>query len=255
MKNIYIAANWKMNKTKKEAIDFIKSLNYFNESYNQDHIKQIICPVALHLDTLKHTVNTPKIKLGAQNCSEQNNGAYTGEISTEMLSDLGIDYCIIGHSERRQYYYETDNLIGKKYLKLKNAGITSIICIGENLSQREENKTNEVIETQLKGIFENISLDLNHNFLIAYEPVWAIGTGKTASPEMAQEVHAFIRNWFKQNYSDEIADSIPVLYGGSVKPDNLKELLLQKDIDGGLIGGASLDIISYTQLLNIAGDL
>lgn len=255
MRKIYIAANWKMNKNKAEALAFIQQLNSFNQSYSKPKVEQIICPPSLYLDTLITNRTNQNIKLGAQNCSEQNNGAYTGEISVQMLADITSEYCIIGHSERRQYYGETDELIQKKYLKLKEKQICSIICIGENLSERENNQTIQVISKQLSAIFKDLTLDSNFNFVIAYEPVWAIGTGKTASPEMAQEVHKFIREWFIKHYSKEIAELVPILYGGSAKPDNLKSLLLQEDIDGGLIGGAALDIKSYTEMLIIAGEL
>ncbi|HPY97314.1 MAG TPA: triose-phosphate isomerase [Candidatus Cloacimonadota bacterium] len=252
MRPIYIAGNWKMNKSLVESNAFFEELVSFNKSFNSKRIVQIVCPSYIYLEKTKEITRGSNICIGAQNCSEQDNGAFTGEISVEMLKGLNIEYCIVGHSERRQFYAETDNLIQQKYLKLKAQGIIAIICIGETLTEREANKTFSVIESQLEGIFKGFdSLD-NNTFLIAYEPVWAIGTGKTASPEQAQEVHQFIRNWFEKKYNKEIANGIAILYGGSVKPSNIKELLSCPDIDGGLIGGASLDLKSYTEMVSIA---
>lgn len=254
MRKIYIAGNWKMNKTSAETTTFLNELVQFNQNWQSDQVVQIICPPFLYLESAKKTVLNSNIFIGAQNCSDQNNGAYTGEISVLMLKDIQMDYCIIGHSERRQFYGETDTLIQKKYLKLKESNIKAIICIGETLSEREANRTFDIIDTQLSGIFKEIHLEETESLLIAYEPVWAIGTGKTATPEQAQEVHQYIRNWFNDRYNKEIAENIAILYGGSVKPDNIKELLACADIDGGLIGGAALDIESYKKMLMTAGE-
>ncbi len=254
MRKIFIAGNWKMNKSSAETQSFLEKLNQFNQNWHSDQVIQIICPPFLYLETAKKAVLNTAVCIGAQNCSEQNNGAFTGEISVQMLKDIQMDYCIIGHSERRQYYGETDQLIQKKYLKLKESDIKAIICIGETLAEREAGNTFEVINTQLSGIFDQLELNDTNSLVIAYEPVWAIGTGKTATPEQAQEVHHYIRNWFKKHYNTEIADQIAILYGGSVKPDNIKELLACPDIDGGLIGGASLDIDSYQKMLITAGE-
>ncbi|MDD2650910.1 MAG: triose-phosphate isomerase [Candidatus Cloacimonetes bacterium] len=252
MRKIYIAGNWKMNKSCAETVLFLNSLIDFNNSYESEKIEQIICPPFIYLEKAKEITANSVIKIGAQNCSEQDNGAYTGEVSANMLKDIKVEYCIIGHSERREYYGENDKLIQSKYLKLKEHGIVSIICIGETLDERESGNTFEVIKLQLEGIFDGIDTVESDTFVLAYEPVWAIGTGKTATPEQAQEVHHFIRTWLKEKYNKQSADSIAILYGGSVKPSNIKELLSCPDIDGGLIGGASLDNESYKDMLTIA---
>lgn len=254
MKKLFIAGNWKMNKSSSEMVEFMNSLLSFQDEV-KDQIEQIICPTYLCLNEAKSLVCSSRIKIGAQNVSEQENGAYTGEISAQMLKNIGMDYCIIGHSERRQYHYESDWLIGEKYLKLKKYDIIPIICVGETLEQRESNLTEKVIRQQLQGIFNDKMIDQNEKILIAYEPVWAIGTGKTATPQMAQEVHNLIRNWLIINYNDDTAEKIPILYGGSVKPDNIQELMSQDDIDGALIGGASLDAEAYKKMLKIAGEI
>ena len=254
MKKVYIAGNWKMNKSLNETISFLEILKD-NQSVVKDNVVQIICPPNLFLVAAKEIAQATKIMIGAQNVSEKDNGAFTGEISTQMLQECRIDYCIIGHSERRQFYHENDALIGDKYLALKQKGIIPIICVGETLEQRESNQTEEVIRHQLQGIFKDKSLTENDFLLIAYEPVWAIGTGRTATPEIAQEVHHFIRNWLSVNFNHIVANNIPLLYGGSVKPDNIKELLMQDDIEGALIGGASLDISSYIKMIELAGEI
>lgn len=254
MRKIIIAANWKMNKNKADAISFIDDLLKFNDDYSAEKVIQLVCPPNLYLDALNERCLDTDIYIGAQNCSQYDNGAYTGEISVEMLNDLNLKYCIIGHSERRQIFNETNEMIYEKFCKLIDANITPVLCIGETLQEREQNLTFDVIQHQLSSIF-NHSNSIGHDFVIAYEPVWAIGTGKTASPEQAQEVHHFIRNWFETKYSADFANSISILYGGSVKPDNIKELLSQQDIDGGLIGGAALDIQSYKKMLSIAGEI
>lgn len=187
--------------------------------------------------------------MGAQDVSSHKNGAYTGEVSAAQLRSLGIRYCIIGHSERRQYHAETDALIREKLLRLQENEIIPILCIGETLAQREQGSTKQVILSQLEGCFDEIEMPAGAEAVIAYEPVWAIGTGKTATASQAQEVHALIRDWLTSRFGSQTAQNIHILYGGSVKPDNIRELLAQKDIDGGLIGGAALQLDSYLAML------
>ncbi len=254
MKKLYIAGNWKMNKNEQETAEYFTQLLLVQDQV-QDSIEQIICPPFLYLHSSKKLTQISKIIIGAQNVSDRENGAFTGEISAQMLKDMGITHCIIGHSERRQYFHESNELIGKKYIILKKYGIIPIICIGETLEQRESGHTNNVLREQLEGIFRDKVIQEDEQLLIAYEPVWAIGTGKTATPDMAQEVHSLIRNWLIINYNHSTAERIPLLYGGSVKPDNIQELMNQDDIDGALIGGASLEITSYIKMIELAGEI
>lgn len=205
-----------------------------------------IAPQAIHIPILKDlSFSLGKIKVGAQNASENENGAFTGEISCSSLADLGIEFVIIGHSERRTLYKETNELLNQKIKKAFEHNLKVIYCVGETLTEREANQTFKVLEEQIKNGLKDIAF--NSNLLVAYEPVWAIGTGKTASPEQAEEAHLFIRNELKKLYPGKERD-IPILYGGSVKPSNFMELLMKPNIDGGLIGGASLKAEDYNQL-------
>lgn len=252
MKKVLVAGNWKMYKDYASAETFIKELVQWSNQTISTNTEILICAPFVYLDALKKlTVATP-IKIGAQNVSHEEQGAFTGEIAAAMLASINIDYCIIGHSERRQYYFETNSLIQKKYLRLLEHNIQPIVCIGESLAQREHNETKQVIINQMQEIFSGISQDNMQNLIIAYEPIWAIGTGKTATPEIAQEVHSFIRSWLVEHCNPTIADQTTILYGGSVKPDNLKSLLLEDDIEGGLIGGASLSCKDFISMIEIA---
>ena len=243
-----IAGNWKMNKLFSEADDFFDSIvEYVADFDDLNHTEILICPPSLYLElATDYTIDLP-IRIGAQNASEHSFGAYTGEISPQMISAMGVDFCIIGHSERRKYYCETDEIINRKLKNVQDAGLIPIFCVGETLQQREDNKTNSVILRQLEKGLKNI--EIQKNLYIAYEPVWAIGTGKTATSEQAEKVHSLIRKWLKENYSDEVADNTPILYGGSVKPENIEELLSQKNINGALIGGASLDSEKFMKII------
>jgi triosephosphate isomerase (TIM) len=249
MRKTVIAGNWKMNQTFSEAIKFTEICNEYLKDNNSLDVIPIICPPALFLAEMQKQ-SQGFLKIGAQNVSEHNDGAFTGEISAKMLSSIPIEFCIIGHSERRQLFHETDEMINKKLHKLIESGIKPIICVGETLEEREAEITKQIISQQLEGVFANISL--TNDMMIAYEPVWAIGTGRTATPEQAQEIHAFIRAWLLSKTEERVAQQIPILYGGSVKPENIKSLLQQLDIDGGLIGGASLDVNSYLEMIEIA---
>ena len=237
----YFVGNWKMNKTFSELETFIK-----NVPLSDCH--QWIAPQMIHLHALREMTKTRSpIKVGSQNHCHVEVGAFTGETSFLELKELGIDFTIVGHSERRQYYNETNQTVAQKVkLSLKN-NIPSILCVGETLEERENGKTLQIIETQLREGLTEINSSEYKQLLIAYEPVWAIGTGKTASPDQAQEVHDFIRKTL-ENIFGPMAQTTPILYGGSVKPDNVSELMGKNDIDGALIGGASISPESYNQL-------
>ncbi len=253
MRKIIIAGNWKMNMLFTEVEDFLDELTDNLEAKEMGAVDVIVCPPSVYLEVSSDIADDSKFFIGAQNVNDNVSGAYTGEISAAMLRSMDIPYCIIGHSERRKYYAESDEIINAKLKKLHENEMIPIFCIGETLEQREQNITEDIILSQLSGGLKDISID--DNVVIAYEPVWAIGTGKTATPEQAQEIHLLIRNWLKENYSKEISEQISILYGGSMKPENVKELLSQPDIDGGLIGGAALDVSKFSQMIETAVEL
>ncbi len=252
MRKIIVAGNWKMNKTYSEAVDFTTELIAALNLLNLTNVIPVICPPAVYLNDCCTLGFSNELKVAAQDVSRHESGAYTGEISVAMLASLGVDYCLIGHSERRAYHHETDEIIKEKLLRLTENWLIPIICIGEKEEEREKGTTSEVIVNQLNRVLKGYEITDPKRLVIAYEPVWAIGTGKTATPDMAQEVHALIRSWLRDNYSSEIADEITILYGGSIKPDNFSDLLKQPDIDGGLIGGASLKLDDFKRLLETA---
>jgi triosephosphate isomerase len=248
MRKNVIAGNWKMNNDLKESEKLIVELKNLlqNEKPNCD---VIVCPPFTSLSEASRLVSGSSIKLGAQNMHFEENGAFTGEISASMLKSVGCEYVILGHSERRHIFGESDEVINKKIKKALAAGLKPIFCIGELLEERENGTTNDVVKRQvLKGL-DGISDEDMKNVIVAYEPVWAIGTGKTASPAQAQEVHEFIRDLIEITYSLEVANELTIQYGGSVKPDNAKELLSQKDIDGALVGGACLKADSFLGII------
>ena len=250
MDKIYIAGNWKMNMTFQAADDFFSQLADYLNNNRSKNVEALIFPPFTYLELATDTAEETSLSIGAQNVSEHDNGAYTGEISGDMLSSMNVEFCLVGHSERRQYFKEDNSLLNKKIKKLRNFFIKPILCVGESLAEREAGKAHEVVQKQLENCLEGIEID--DDLCIAYEPVWAIGTGRTASPQQAQEIHNMIRNWIADKYDKQTAENLPILYGGSVKPSNLAELMAQPDINGGLIGGASLDIDSYIEMLNIA---
>ncbi|MBN1326337.1 MAG: triose-phosphate isomerase [Candidatus Cloacimonetes bacterium] len=251
MRKVILAANWKMNKSFQDAEDFLLELkDFMDDQVRQGRIESIICTPFVYLELATDIASDSCFRVGAQNVSNHKQGAYTGEIAASMLNSMEVDYCIVGHSERRKIFHENDKLVNDKIKILQENDIIPIICIGETLEQRENGTAEEIVEEQLKGALQNIRI--NNDIVIAYEPVWAIGTGKTATPEQAQTMHAFIRSWLKSSYGDATASIIPILYGGSVSPDNIKSLLAQKDIDGGLIGGASLDVEKYKSMFSQA---
>lgn len=250
-RTLFIAGNWKMNKTADEAEKTLVELKSKVASIGSK-IKIAVCPTFTALDRASKVIKGTNIKLGAQDVSIYKSGAYTGEISVEMLKALNVEYVIVGHSERRQYHNETDKIVADKAKAVLNGGLFPIVCIGETLEEREAGKMPSVITTQLKGSLNNISETEILKVTIAYEPVWAIGTGKTASPAQAQEVHALIRKLLTGKYGEKIAEQIIIQYGGSVKPDNAAELMGQKDIDGALVGGASLEAEAFSVLISKA---
>jgi len=245
MRTKIVAGNWKMNKTASEAgaliADIRKELNDGNVA-----VEVVVCPPFTDLKAAADALAGSKIGLGAQNMHWESNGAYTGEVSAAMLKDLGVKYVIIGHSERRQYCAETDETVNKKTKAALAAGLIPLVCIGETLAEREGGKMETVIVTQAKKGLEGVDLS---KVVIAYEPVWAIGTGRTASPAQAQEVHALIRKTLTEMVGAAIADTVRIQYGGSMKPDNAKELMSCPDIDGGLIGGAALKGDSFAAIV------
>jgi len=252
MRDIIIAGNWKMNKDWTETRDFGGLVADFATSLDHPAVRILIAPPYPFLqEAVSITANSP-VKVAAQDVSFRQNGAFTGEVSAAMLASIQVPYCIIGHSERRQYHHETDATVKARMQGLFEHQITPIVCIGETLAQRDAGETEKVILSQLQGCFEQIELADSEKVVVAYEPVWAIGTGRTATPEQAQEVHALIRQWFAGHYGAGFANGLHILYGGSVKPDNIADLLAQADIDGGLIGGASLVYEQFATMINTA---
>jgi len=233
-----IAGNWKMNTTLDEAKKLASEIVELVK--NVDDVEIVICPPYTNLYVVYEIIKDSNVKLGAQDLHWEDKGAFTGKISADMLLSVGVKYVIIGHSEQRTYFCETDETVNKKVKQALKKGLKPIVCVGETLEQRENGETKEVVKKQVVGAFEGVSKEDILKSVIAYEPVWAIGTGKTATPEQAQEVHAFIRELLKELYDEEVAQSVRIQYGGSMKPNNAKALLEQPDIDGGLIGGASL---------------
>ncbi len=247
MRKSIIAGNWKLNKTCKEAVELVTELN--RELSEITEIDVVVCPPFTALRDISDVLVDSRIGLGAQNLYWEDAGAYTGEISAPMIKDAGAQYVIIGHSERRQYFGETDETVNKKIRAALAHGLIPIVCVGEMLEDREAGKTDDVIKTQFSGSFAGLSAAEMSQLVIAYEPVWAIGTGKTATKEQAQEVHRLIRQLLTKAHGDDTAQSIRIQYGGSVKPDNIAELIAEPDIDGALVGGASLKSDSFTQIV------
>jgi triosephosphate isomerase len=251
MRKKVIAGNWKMNNDLSESKNLISKLAeaLAGKSVNCD---VIICPPFTSLSEASALVKGTQIKLGAQNMYFEESGAFTGEISASMLKSAGCEFVILGHSERRTIFGESDQVINKKIKKALASGLKPIFCVGETLEEREGNITNQVIERQVKEGLKDLSADDMKTIIVAYEPVWAIGTGKTATPAQAEEVHDFIRTQVKNLFNAEVADNIVIQYGGSVKADNAKELLSQKDIDGALVGGACLKADSFMGIITAA---
>ena len=243
----FIAGNWKMNMTGREAVDFAEK---FKELYKDTDVRTAICAPYVHLELLKEAFDGTDIKVGAQNVHFEDAGAFTGEISAKMLEEIGVDYCIVGHSERRQYFGETDETVNLKLKKLFTTSILPILCVGEDLEQRDSGQALEVVEAQVRRDLAEIGAEDAARLTIAYEPVWAIGTGRTASPEQANEMCGHIRQVLSDLYGDEVACEVIIQYGGSMKPANATELMQMEEIDGGLIGGASLDPEEFMKVID-----
>ncbi len=241
-----IAGNWKLFKTISESVTLVKELKpLVANSYG---VEIVVAPVFTALSRVSEAIEGSIIRLAAQDCYWEEEGAFTGEVAPKLLQDAGCSHVIIGHSERRQYFGETDLTVNRKTRAAIAAGLTAIVCVGETLPERESEQTFPVIETQITGGLAGLAVDDFTHVVIAYEPVWAIGTGKTASDTQAQEVHAFIRQLVALLFGQSVADSVRILYGGSVKPDNVKGLMAQADIDGALVGGASLKAESFAAI-------
>lgn len=242
-----LAGNWKMYKTIPEALELVNGLKKNLNGVSDRDV--LICPQFTALYPVSQAIKDSNISLGAQNMYWEQKGAFTGEVSPDMLLSAGCKFVIVGHSERRQFFGETDETVNKKMHAAFKAGLIPVVCIGETLAEREGNVTFKIIEKQMKDGLAGLTPEQAKKVVIAYEPVWAIGTGKTASPAQAEEVHSFIRNLFSKLYGEDASQSIRILYGGSVKPDNISELMKQPNIDGGLVGGASLEIESFTKIV------
>lgn len=251
MRRKLIAGNWKMNNDLNESLKLVEELKSLSDKFDKD-IDVLICPTFVNLYPIKQSLANFNIKVGAQNMYFENKGAYTGEISPTMLKSIAIDYVIIGHSERRQFFNEVDETVNKKLKAAHINGIIPIICVGETLEQRESGIEKETVKKQIVKAFDNVNADEAAKTVIAYEPIWAIGTGRTASSEQANEMASFIRGCILEIYNKDVSDEIIIQYGGSVKADNAKEILTQSDIDGALIGGASLKAEEFYRIINYA---
>ena len=245
-----IAGNWKMNKTTSDAVALVQET--VTLIGKQTDVDVVVCPPFTALESVAKAIDGSALKLGAQNMHFEASGAFTGEISAPMLRAFFATHVILGHSERRTYFGENDELINKKVLAALRNQLRPILCVGESLAEREGGSTLKVVQTQTERCLEGVSKDQAPTVIIAYEPVWAIGTGKVATTAQAQEVHAFIRGLLTKLFGEPAAQKVRILYGGSMKPANAPELLAQKDIDGGLIGGASLEVRSFVDLVNAA---
>jgi triosephosphate isomerase len=250
MRQPLIAGNWKMNGSKAETVELLNGIKAGIDQITTSEVA--VCPPYPFLYLAEDMLQGTPIGHGAQDCSREENGAFTGQVSAAMLKDFGCTYVIVGHSERRLFNGETDAIIGRKYALAVEHGLTPILCVGETLEEREQGKTEEVVARHLDGVLESGGIDALAKGVIAYEPVWAIGTGVTATPEQAQEVHAFLRERVAKK-SAEVAQGVRILYGGSMKPANASELMAQADIDGGLIGGAALKAGDFLAICK-AGD-
>jgi triosephosphate isomerase len=246
-RKLIIAGNWKMNKTVAEAVDLVSDLK--RELANVKEVDVVVCPPFTALAEVSRQILDSNIRLGAQDMSEHSFGAYTGETAAGMLKEFSVRYVILGHSERRQYQRETDDLIARKALAAHAASLRPIVCVGETLAERESDAMQEVVGGQLRGSLAGLTADQMLETIIAYEPVWAIGTGRNATADQAQEVHAFIRAQLAQAFGDQVAKRVRIQYGGSVKPANARELMSQPDVDGALVGGASLEVRSFSEIV------
>jgi triosephosphate isomerase len=249
MRRPVIAGNWKMYKLLNEAVETALALKPLVA--NANHCDVVVAPVFTALKTVSDRLEGSNVRIAAQNCATQNDfGAHTGEVAPVMLKDVGCTHVIVGHSERRQFYGETDESVNRKAEAALAAGLTAIVCVGEHLSEREAGKAETVVKMQLSSSLNGLTVGDVERIIVAYEPVWAIGTGKTATPEQAQEMHRFIRSVLSETQGADAATSIRILYGGSVKPDNIGQLMAQEDVDGALVGGASLEAENFAKIVN-----
>jgi triosephosphate isomerase len=246
-RKLIIAGNWKMNKTVAEALALVNDLK--RELAGVKEVDIVVCPPFTALESVSKAILDSNIRLGAQNMNENNFGAFTGEICAGMLKEFSVRYVILGHSERRQYQKETDELIARRALAAHAAALKPIVCVGETLAERESGLTEKVLETQVRGSLAGLSAEQMLETIIAYEPVWAIGTGRTATAAQAQHAQAFIRGLLAQRYGEAVASRVRIQYGGSVKPSNARELMSQPDVDGALVGGASLEARSFADIV------
>ena len=253
MRRPIIAGNWKLNKTPKESKALSKEI--LKKVQDVKNVDILVCPVFTSLSVVDQVIKGSVVKLGAQNCYWENSGAFTGEVSPQMIKELGCGYVIIGHSERRAMFSETNETVNKKIKAALTDNLIPILCVGETLSEREAKETFEVIRSHVEGGLNGLDKQQAKNLIIAYEPVWAIGTGKVATPEQAEEVHKFIRELLEKLYGKSISDAVRIQYGGSVKPDNAEELMKKPNIDGALIGGASLKADSFAEIVAITSKL
>ena len=249
-RKVIVAGNWKMNKTASEGVALVEALKPLVADVTDADV--VVCPPFTTIGAVVEAARNSNIKVGAQNIHWAESGAFTGEISAAMLKEAGVEYVIIGHSERRQYFGETDATVNSRLQAALKAGLKPIVCIGETLAEREANRTESVLGTQLRDGLKGIDAATAATLVLAYEPVWAIGTGKTATPEMAQETHAFIRATLQAMFGTDAAAKVRIQYGGSMKPENAEALVGQQDIDGGLIGGAALKADSFANLVHNA---
>ena len=251
-RKIIIAGNWKMNKTGAEGRALVEALLKEVASFDPAEVDIVVCPPFTTLAEVRPVIAGTKVKLGAQNVHWEDHGAFTGEISAAMLKEAGVEYVIIGHSERRQYFGETDETVNRRLQAALKAGLKPIVCIGELLEEREGGRTEEVLRKQIRGGFAGLDAATMAGVVIAYEPVWAIGTGRTATPQIAEETQAFIRAEVAALFGADCAEKVRIQYGGSMKAANARELVAQKDIDGGLIGGAALEASGFAKLISEA---
>jgi triosephosphate isomerase len=252
MRTPFMAGNWKMNMTASQAAEFAAAFK--SEVADVSDVEIGLCPAAPALKPLCDALQGSNVGVGAQNVYWEDSGAYTGEIAADMILDAGCKYVIIGHSERRQFFGETDETVNKKLKKALDKGLIPIVCVGEMLADRKGGKAEEVVGTQIRGSLADIDAADAPKIVVAYEPVWAIGTGETATPETAQEMHAYIRGLLAEVFSDDAAAAIRIQYGGSVKPDNVKEIMSKPDVDGALVGGASLKVGPFTAIIKFKGE-
>jgi len=249
MRTPMVAGNWKLNGTKSGSDALAKAVVDGTSGLN--NVEVLVCPVYVHIPGVQDVLSGSNVRLGAQNASIEATGAFTGEVSTSMLKEFGCEYVILGHSERRSYFGDTNEIVADKFISVQSAGLIPVLCVGESLEERESGITEKIVGEQLDAVIAKAGVDALTNSVVAYEPVWAIGTGKTASPEQAQEVHAFIRTKIDA-LNAEVAAGLRLLYGGSVKPSNAQELFGMQDIDGGLIGGAALNSDDFLAICTAA---